>query len=238
VPPRQAPAPRREAAVPFAIGETLTYDVSWSRLLTAGTATTRVIEKRASFGSTAFAVVAEGRPLPIIARIYPVFYKMDSLVDSFSLLSQWSALYTEEGSRKRLASTIFDRPSRRANYEISDQPTSKLALTVPVDVQDGLTLLYTFRGRSFKAGDRVSIPVADDGSLYTVQLTTTGPERVRVPIGDREAWNVAINVVDENKRPVGNNIAVWFGTEPAHTPVKIQADLPVGSFVLALKSAQ
>ncbi|MEO6236637.1 MAG: hypothetical protein ABIQ52_06525, partial [Vicinamibacterales bacterium] len=35
-------APRRELAVPFAAGETLTYDVSWSSSLTAGTATIRV----------------------------------------------------------------------------------------------------------------------------------------------------------------------------------------------------
>jgi hypothetical protein len=242
--PKVAPAPRaaaprveprREAVVPFSVGETLVYDVSWSRLMTAGTATTRVIEKRASFGSTAYAVVAEGRPLPLIQRLYPLYYKMDSLVDSFSLLSQWSALYTEEGARKRLASTIFDRRTRKANYEINNEPTSKMAIPIQGETQDGLTLLYALRARNFAAGDRFTVPVADDGTLYTVELSTSGPERLRLPLGERETWNVNVRIVDADKRPVGDNIEIWFTTDPKHIPAKIQADLPVGSFVLALK---
>ncbi|MGC4085025.1 MAG: hypothetical protein QM736_23640 [Vicinamibacterales bacterium] len=43
-----APPPRKEATVPFRVGETLTYDVAWSNYLVAGTATSRVVEKRPS----------------------------------------------------------------------------------------------------------------------------------------------------------------------------------------------
>ena len=77
--PRTTPAPRtparpapptaaREAAVPFRVGEALTFDVSWSQFITAGTATTRVVEKKPSSGSTAYAIVADGRPVPLVAR--------------------------------------------------------------------------------------------------------------------------------------------------------------------------
>jgi len=38
-PAKSAAPPAREASVPFRVGETLTYDVSWSQFLTAGTAT-------------------------------------------------------------------------------------------------------------------------------------------------------------------------------------------------------
>jgi hypothetical protein len=240
-PPRRAAppaAPKREAAVPFVVGETLTYDVSWSGLLTAGTATTRVIEKRDSFGSTAYAVVAEGRPLPLIARLYPVYYKMDSLLDSYTLLSQWSALYREERGKKRNASTLFDRTARKANYEITNEPASKLSLTVPADIQDGLALLFALRARTFKSGERVSFPVADDGQLYTVEFATSGPEVLRVPIGERDAWNVGIRIVDADRQPVGDNIGIWFSTDPKHLPLRIKADLPVGSFLLSLKDAR
>src|SRR5436190_20925635 len=44
-----APKTRTERAVPFAVGETLTYDVSWSSYVTAGTATAIVKEKKPSF---------------------------------------------------------------------------------------------------------------------------------------------------------------------------------------------
>lgn len=232
------PEAKREQAVPFTVGETLTYDVSWSGFVTAGTAVTRVTEKRASFGSTAYAVVAEGRPLPIIARLYPLYYKMDSLADSFTLLSQWSALYVEEGSRKRLASTRFDRSARKARYEIENDATAKLDLTIPASAQDGLTALYAVRARAFKAGDRVTIPVADDGALYSVEFHTTGQERVRVPFGNVEAWKVGIRILDVGGKEVGSNAGAWFSSDARRLPVKLQADLPVGNFVLQLREAR
>src|SRR3954447_2135571 len=55
---------RAERAVPFGVGETLDYDVGWSSYLTAGTATLSVREKKPSYGSTAYYVVAEGGATP------------------------------------------------------------------------------------------------------------------------------------------------------------------------------
>lgn len=232
-----APAPKREATVPFVVGETLTYDVGWGRFITAGSATTRVIEKKASFDSTAFAVVAEGRPVPLIARLYPLFYKMDSLVDSYSLLAQWSALYTEEGAKKRLASTRFDRASRQAQYEIQNEPGSKHAFTFPAEAQDGLTLLYVLRTRTPKAGDRFTIPIVDDGSLYSVDVSIVGSEKIRTGIGELDTWNHLIRIRDDKGKDVASNVNVWLSRDPRHLPAKLQAELPVGSFLLTLREA-
>jgi hypothetical protein len=236
-----APAPRaearREAAVPFAVGETLTYDVSWSNFLTAGTAVTRVTEKKASFDSTAYGLTAEGRPMPLIARIYPVYYKMDSLLDSFTSLSQWTALYTEENTRKRQTSMRFDRAARRAYYEMTAQPPVKANFTVPANVQDGLATLYALRLHDFKSGEHFTIPIADDGSMYTAEFTVTGPERVSVRFGQVDAWNLRVALIDAQQQPLGKNIGVWISTDARRLPVKIQAELPVGSFMLALREA-
>src|ERR1700719_1947963 len=65
-----APAPRSERRVPFAVGESLTYDVSWSSYLTAGTAVTTVKEKTQSSGSIAYHIVAEGRTTPLLQTLY------------------------------------------------------------------------------------------------------------------------------------------------------------------------
>ena len=77
-----AAPPRAERTVPFKVGETLTYDVSWSSYLTAGTAVTTVKDKKPSYNSTAYYVVAEGRPTPLLSKLYTLYYKMDSLIDS------------------------------------------------------------------------------------------------------------------------------------------------------------
>src|SRR5580765_8462063 len=59
-PARPTPPPAREASVPFHVGEMLTFDVSWSQFLTAGTAVSRIVEKKSTAGSTAYAIVADG----------------------------------------------------------------------------------------------------------------------------------------------------------------------------------
>jgi hypothetical protein len=235
---QQRRAPGREAAVPFAAGETLTYDVSWSNLLTAGTAVTRVNQKRPSFGSTAWEITADGRPLPIIQRLYPVYYKMDTLLDSVSLLSQWSGLYLDENGRKRQTSMRFDRPTRKVHYEVTTAPAARAELTAPAGIQDGLSLLYVLRTRTFRAGDRFTVPVADDGSLYTVEFATSGPEKVSVRLGTLDAWRVNVTIVNEAKEQIGDDIVVWFATDARRAPVKIQAELPVGKFILALRQIQ
>lgn len=237
-PPASQPAPRRELAVPFKVGETLTYDVSWSQFLTAGTAVAKVLEKKASHGSTAYTLVADGRPVPLVARFYPVYYRMDSLLDTFSGLSQWTSTYSEENGRKRQSNTRFDRAARRAFYDDPDEPALKQDFAVPANVQDGLATLYAIRVRTFKAGERFTIPVADDGSLYSVEFEVGGPERVSVPFGDLDAWSLKMTILDAERRPVASNTAVWISTDGRRLPVKLQSDLPLGSFVLALRDAR
>jgi uncharacterized protein DUF3108 len=237
-PAKPPAAPAREATVPFRVGETLTYDVSWSQFLTAGTATTRVVEKTPVPGSSAaYNIVADGRPVPLVARFYPVYYKMVSLLDSFSILSAQTSTYSEENGRKRESNTRFDRGARRAFYEAPAEAI-KENFDIPANVQDGLATLYAVRGHAFRSGERFSIPVADDGSLYSVEFETRGPERVRVPLGDVEAWNLILTILDDRRQPAARNSVVWISTDTRRLPVKLQSDLPVGSFVLALRTAQ
>jgi hypothetical protein len=236
-PARPSP-PAREATVPFRVGETLTYDVSWSQFITAGTAVARIVEKKPLSGSAAYAIVADGRPVPLVARFYPVYYKMESLLDSFSILSHQSSTFSEESGRKRQSNTRFDRSTRRAFYDEPSEPSSKQNFDVPPNVQDGLATLYAIRGHAFKPGERFTVPVADDGSLYSVEFETRSPERVRVPAGDVNAWPLRITILDDKRQPAATNSEVWISTDERRLPVKLQSDLPVGSFVLALRDAQ
>ena len=231
----QRAAPRKEPAVPFSVGETLTYDVSWSSFIVAGTATVRVAEKKPSFNSTAYYIVVEGRPVPLVAKLYNLYYKMDTLLDSVTLLSQRGSLYSEEGTGRTLGATRFDRTARRAFYERQQDTTEKVDYAVPAGTQDGLAVLYALRGRVFKAGEAFDIPVADGGSLYTVrvQVGTLGP--VQVPVGQFTAWNLKVGITDAQSQPVWKNNEVWISNDARGLPVKLQAELPVGHFVLTLR---
>ena len=243
--PRPAPAPGRaavprvESPAPFKVGETLSYDVSWNLFpVTAGTAVATVREKKPSFNSMAYYIVVEGRPVPLVARVYSVYYKMDTLLDTFGLLSQRGSLYSEEGSDRRTSTTRFDRATRRAFFEQKTDTTVAADFAVPLQTQDGLAAFYALRGHALKAGDRVTIPVADSGSLYTTQVDVGALEPVTVPFGRMNAWKLKIGITDAANQPVWRDIALWISNDARRLPVKMQAELPVGAFVLALREAR
>jgi Protein of unknown function (DUF3108) len=235
----QSTAASREASVPFKVGESLTYDVSWSAVLVAGTATAQVVDKKSTSttGPGVYSMVVEGRPVPMLARLYNLYYKMDSLLDSVTLLSQRGTLYSEEGTDKTTSTTRFDRAARRAFYERQSDTTTKVDFAIPAGTQDGLAAFYTIRTHAFKAGERFSIPVADGGGMYTVQIDVAQPETVRVPVGEFSAWNVKAGITDAQGQAVWKNIVVWISNDARRLPLKMQAELPVGSFVLALRDA-
>lgn len=232
------PGARVERTVPFTIGETLTYDVSWSSYLTAGTIVASVKEKRPSFNSTAYYIVAEGRPTPLIAKLYPLYYKMDTLVDAYTLLPQRGSVYSEEGSRHRFRATLFDRATRKAQFEYRTTTTVKADFPISPVVQDALSALYVLRAIPVKAGDRMTMPVSDNGTNYKVQVEIGAPERVKVPMGEVSAWKLKPTIFDESGKSVGRNLGIWLSDDARRLPVKVQGDLPVGSFVLNLREAK
>jgi hypothetical protein len=231
-------APRTERSVPFAAGETLSYDVSWSSYLTAGTATTTVKEKKASFNSTAYYIVAEGRPTPLLSKLYSVYYKIDTLLDTFSLLPQRGTVYSEEGKRHRFKTTQFDRPARKVNFEYKADTTVKADFPTSAVTQDALSAIYVLRAIPMKTGDKMTMPVTDNGINYKVQFEAGALEKVRAPIGERSATRIRLSVVDDKNQTVGRNVAIWISDDARRLPVKLTADLPVGSFNLLLREAK
>jgi hypothetical protein len=232
-----APA-RTERAVPFAVGETLTYDVSWSSYLSAGTAVTTVKDKRSSGGSAAYEIAAEGRTTPLLRHLYTLSYKLDTLLDSVSLLPQRASTETQEGSRHRVRTTTFDRGAGRAHYEIKTTTVVKEDIVIPPQTQDALSAIYTLRAAPLKSGARITMPVTDGGTMYTARFEVGAPERVRVPAGEMSAWKIAAQIANAHGAPEGRHVAIWIADDAKRRPVKLQADLAVGSFTLALREAR
>jgi hypothetical protein len=235
--PAPPPVPKERAA-PFHVGETLTYDVSWSGSLTAGTIVATVKDKRPSYNSVAYYVVAEARPTALISALYPLYYKMDTLIDAYTLLPQRGSTYSEEKSRHRFRTTTFDRAHQKAFFEYQSTGVAKDNFPVPPDVQDGLSALYAIRAIALKAGTRITVPVSDSGTNYRVQFDVGPPERVTTPMGALSAWKLQAAIYDATNHRVGRDSALWLSADPRQLPLKLQADLPVGSFVLSLRDAK
>jgi len=237
--PSATPAPARtERAVPFKVGETLTYDISWSAYLTAGTAVATVKEKKPSYNSTAYYVVAEGRPTALVSKLYSLYYKLDSLIDAYTLLPQRGSIYSEEGKRHRFRTTLFDRRTNMVHFEYQVEGTATADFAVSPVAQDALSAIYVLRAVPFKSGERMTMPICDNGINYKLQIDITGAERVQTGLGALDALRLDLTLFDDRSRRVGRNTALWMSDDARRLPVKVRTDLAVGSFNLVLREAR
>jgi hypothetical protein len=234
---KPAPAKQAEHSVPFKIGETLSYDVGWSSYLTAGNATITVQEKKPSYGSTAYYIVAEGRPTSLLSKLYNFYYKVDTLVDVYSMLPQRGSVYAEEGKRHRMKATLFNQAAKKVQYEVTTATVVKKDIAVPAYTQDALAALYVLRSIPIKDGDKFNMPVCDNGNIYKVQMTVGSVESVQTGMGPIRAIKVTPLILDSKGTAPGRGIALWLSDDPRRLPVRLEAELAVGKFTLVLRQA-
>ena len=229
-------APRKEMTVPFRTGETLEYDIGWSSFLTAGTATVAVREKKPSFGSTAYYIVAEGRPTSVVSKLYTLYYKADTLLDSYSLLPQRGSLYSEEGKRHRLKTTTFNQGAKKATYEVETRTLVKKDLAIPGFTQDALSAIYVLRSIPFKAGEKFNMPVSDNGTVYKVQMQVGAAEPVKTGMGTINGLRITPLITGPDK-DAPRGLGLWISDDARRLPLKMEAQLLVGKFTITLRQA-
>ena len=57
-------------------------------------------------------------------------------------------------------------------------------------------------------------------------------------MGTMESWRVNVTILDAAGQPAATDAAVWYSTDARRLPLKLQARLPVGHFVLILREAR
>jgi hypothetical protein len=243
--PVPAPAPKVERPVPFKPGERLSYDISWSTFLTAATATVSVNEKRPSYDSIAYYIVAEGQPTAFVAALYKLYYKADTLLDAYTLLPQRGSLYSREAGRQHLRATRFLQEARKAQYDVQSGASlthtdAHVELSVPPSTQEALSAVFALRAMELRPGATMVMPVSINGEIYRVQVAIANKESITCGLGTVTAWKLIPSLVGAQGaqgEPEAQNMAIWISDDGRRLPVLMQADFPVGTFRLTLRSA-
>ena len=83
------------------------------------------------------------------------------------------------------------------------------------------------------------MPVSDSGRTYKVQVTVGGREPVRAAGPDRSTRGRSPRRSSTRRaRPAGRSMAMWISDDERKLPLKLQAELAVGSFQLTLREAR
>jgi len=217
----------------FQPGETLMYNVSWSNILTAGTAVMEVKDKTLPDGKSVLEFIVTGRSTGVVGKIYPVTETAMSVFDPFSMQSLSYSVREQYGKKVRRRVVVFDREQRTVISKLNDD--TPVTVDVPDQVQDCLASLYYLRTREDLAiGKIIVIDVLDSEKNWSVEFQVLGREKLKTLLG--EFSTIKVRTYPKYKGAFQNKgeVFIWLTDDSRKVPVLIKSKLKVGSFVLTL----
>jgi hypothetical protein len=217
----------------FQPGETLTYDISWSKIVTAGTAVMEVKEETLKNGRAALKFTVTGRSAGLVDKVFPVNDTVQSVFDPLIMESLSYSLKQSHGRRKVRRELFFDHARKKVVSTLNDDAPENL--DIPDQVQDALSSLYYLRTfEDFTIGKIITVNVFDSGKNWSIEVYTLGREKVKTPAGEFTTIKVKTHPKYEGVFMNKGEVFIWLTDDGRKVPVIMKSTLTVGSFVFTL----
>jgi hypothetical protein len=229
----------------FTFGEELQFDVSYGWLSLAEaklqinkrviTENSRPHYKIDAFGKTKGAATIFGR----------VNDNWGTHIDTSTLLPSLSYRYIEEGKYRKNEKVFFDQKNKKATMELYDRDNRTLKeskeFKLPGQVQDLVSGFYYLRSldlTNLKKGQEILITGFFDKEIYNLKLIFEGTEKIETSLGMKDTY-IFSPLLPANKLFRGDYpVKVWVTKDQNKIPVKIKANLFIGSLNMDISSAK
>lgn len=231
-PEAPSPAPsddaQARAAVPWGVGEQLTYDVKFG-ILKVGTGSMVVEGTQTIRGREAYHTVFR-------VRGGTIFYRVDDRFESWFGTRDLASLRFVQDQQE-------GRKSRARHYEIFPERTTfregdkeeERSVTDPLD--DG-SFIYYVRTLPLRAGDVYEVHRYFRPDRNPVRIRVLRRERVSVPAGTFDAVVVQPSIKTKGIFSEGGHAEIWFSDDEDRVMLQLKSQLSFGSLNLYLKSKQ
>jgi hypothetical protein len=225
------PSSNPPSARSFQVGEQLTYDISWLNI-TAGTAVMAVRDAGMDGGRSRAKLITTAQSRPAITKFFPVDNRVESLVDSATLLPEHLFFKRREGKKKEDIEYTFHQNDGKVTVVKGGEPET---LEMPPGTQDVISCLYFARSElSFQPGASLTMNVFHDKKNRKLDVRVEQIETVSGPWGEVEAARVLVVMPFQGLFLNQGNIRVWFTNDERRIPVRMKAKVIIGSIVADL----
>jgi hypothetical protein len=228
----------QEGRAPYAPGETLTYEVTWS-IFPAGEVAATL--RSASEGQAdVHEVTTTARSQGFVSLLFPVKNEFHSFFDPQTACSRRISKKVNEGRRHKETEIVFDAVRKLAILDEHDltrpnAPPKHAENPIPSCVEDVVTAFYFLRREKFELGRSIQVPVNDGSKTYEVTVEVQALERIQTPLGNRDAFRVEPKVFGGLFKRKGRML-IWFSDDEQHLPLRIKFMITVGAITGTLKS--
>ena len=213
----------------FKTGEWLRYKMSYSGFLRAGTAILELSEKDFN-GKKVFYTKGAGWTSGAVKWFFKVEDRYESYFDKDTIKPYLFKRKINEGGYKKHRITSFNYKSNKAY--VQDFTLQKDTSVVFSRVQDMLSAFYYLRNynvKNMKKGEEIGIDMFMDSQVYPFKLRFLGREILKTKFGTLKTMIFRPLVQSGRIFKAQESVPLWITDDANKIPVKLSADLSVGS---------
>jgi len=194
-------------------------------------------------GRDCFKIEVVGRTVGMVDWVADVNDLWGAYIDTAALVPHQFYRKIREGRYTKDEWTYFDQINKKIQVVVLDDKTGKLKEPVsydaPEQVRDmfgGFMILRTFDISKIKPKDTLTISGFFEDVFYHQKIIFKGRETIKTKIG-KVRTIVFIPIMPKNKVFDGeNSVTAWFSDDKNRIPVKINAEMFIGSAGVELTS--
>ena len=215
----------------FQDGEWFKFKMSYSGFLKAGNATLEVRNSRLN-GKEVFHVVGKGWTTGAIKWFFKVKDRYESYFDKSTGMPYKFIRQIDEGGHTKDIEIEFDHANSKALVNNKKLKT-KETYTIAENVQDMVSAFYYLRNNykteTIKEGEEVSLNMFFDEENFNFKLKFLGREDLKTEFGVIKTLKFRPYVMAGRVFKEKESLTLWVSADDNKIPLRIQADLRVGS---------
>lgn len=227
----------------FKRGEILSYRVHYG-LIDAGEATIVVAKDTVRFNnSSCFHVVGTGNSKNAFDWFFKVRDRYDSYIDEETLLPHFFMRRVNEGGFIINQDYRFNQTAKSVNVKRNGtdeaRSTPGKVFTVPNFTHDILSAFYYARNLNLdgaKLGDIITIQTFFDEELFPMKIKIVGKEVISTRAGKIRCIKIHPLIQQGRVFKEEDDLTLWVSDDMNRIPVRLQAEVLVGSIKMDLKS--
>ena len=231
--------------LPFKVGERLSYEVSFSKLIFSGAVgelKLSVAKPNDQAGQSLLNISAEVNSKGFFPKLFGVKVKdrFNSTVNSEDFGLHVSSKLIEEGKIRREQKSVIDRAAGRVTFTERDLANEKAEPKVkeaasPSWIQDLLSACYFVRTQKLDAGEVIKVPISDLGEVFNIEVVVAGREEVKVDAGRFKAIKLNAKIFDGRYIKRSGEMFVWFSDDARRIPVRAKIKTSGSTITIDLK---
>jgi hypothetical protein len=218
----------------FGPGEQARYRVHYLGV-TAGTAQVTVGAPMKQWGKEVWPIVAVAKT-ESVAGVWPIKDKFVSYWDFGAQRVLGSDMHEDENNRRRRVRVKLGEDGRSAH--VVKQKEGETPREYDHELAEGTLdvagATFALRNRALVVGGEYSYPVFTGSKSFLMKAKVEAKETLSTSLGKQEAYRMRVYTEFSGNLASKRDMVVWMTADARHLPVRIEADLALGSLVAEL----